>query len=650
MRRLVLVAISTVLLLPAAVSAQEVPEVRVLQVDEVDVESHPDVSVTVTAPRELVGLDLDAGSFQLFEDFQGRDITVAKLPNDALEVLLLLDTSGSMADAWSAAQAAALGFVEQMPATTRIGVMGFGTEPVVATEFTTDADAITAAVQSLSPRGETALYDALLVALQQFSTGDDVRRTLVLLSDGGDTVSVTNVIDAVSSLAGADINFSAIELESFENDSAVLAQLAEAGGGSVVPAVDSTALAGIYERIASDLVNQYRIEFESDAFGDTRLQIAMEAGGIAALADETFKFPLAPAPPTTILDPAPPPETVRSPQLIEIPPLREGTVVTTGWLQSDNALRVGVVASFVAAVLAFAYLLFPRPRAAQLTNRDRLQSRVRRPETTTALGGLANSISALAERFIHRQGKRKTLELALERAGIMLRPGEFLVFAGGIVFAALAIGTTIRNFLLGIALAGLTTMIIAVYVQNRQKKRVNAFADQLVETLQLMAGTLRAGYGLIQAVDTVAREAPSPTGDEFRRLVAEVRLGRDLNEALHALGERVGNEDFVWVIGAIEIQQEVGGDLAEVLDTVASTIRDRNQIKRHVRALSADGRMSATILIPLPFVVGFIIAGVAPDYIAELFTTVPGRVMVILGFILMGMGTYWMSKVVKVEF
>ncbi len=123
------------------------------------------------------------------------------------------------------------------------------------------------------------------------------------------------------------------------------------------------------------------------------------------------------------------------------------------------------------------------------------------------------------------------------------------------------------------------------------------------DTLQLLTSTLRSGYGLLQALDSVAQEAAEPARTEFRRVLLEIRVGRDLSAALRALSDRMRSQDFAWVVGAIEINREIGGDLAAVLDSTAETIRERQRVHRQVRALTAEGRLSGYILTALPVVV-----------------------------------------------
>jgi tight adherence protein B len=262
---------------------------------------------------------------------------------------------------------------------------------------------------------------------------------------------------------------------------------------------------------------------------------------------------------------------------------------------------------------------------------------------------LANRATLVAEQVLDRRGRRNSLNEALERAGLALRPGEFLVLAACAALTAMAAGTVVAGFWLGILFAGLSAVGCRVALGILAGRRRSQFSDQLGDTLQLLAGSLRAGYGLLQAVDSVAAEAGRPTRDEFRRIVVETRLGRDLGESLHAAAERVGGEDFEWVVQAIDIHRQVGGDLAQVLDNVASTIRERNQVRRQVKALTAEGRISAYILLALPIFLAFAIRLINPSYFSAL-TYGLGLVMSIAGLVMMALGALWMRKLCRLEY
>jgi tight adherence protein B len=161
---------------------------------------------------------------------------------------------------------------------------------------------------------------------------------------------------------------------------------------------------------------------------------------------------------------------------------------------------------------------------------------------------------------------------------------------------------------------------------------------------------MRAGYGLLQAIDAVAEEAPSPTAEEFQRIKIETHLGRDLDESLKAVADRVNSEDFRWVAEAIEIHRQIGGDLAEILDAVNETIRDRNRIRRRIKSLSAEGRISAVILSLIPIVLIFVIAIINPAYIGELPATGLGQGLIVGGIIAWVISVFWMRRIVRLQF
>ncbi|HSE45166.1 MAG TPA: type II secretion system F family protein, partial [Gemmatimonadales bacterium] len=183
----------------------------------------------------------------------------------------------------------------------------------------------------------------------------------------------------------------------------------------------------------------------------------------------------------------------------------------------------------------------------------------------------------------------------------------------------------------------------------KRSRRVKAFNSRLADTLQLMSGSLSAGLSLAQSVDTVVREGLDPIAAEFRRALVETRLGVEIEDALDSVSERMESKDFHWVVMAIRIQREVGGNLAELLLTVAATIREREYLDRQVKALSAEGRLSVWILGGLP--PGFMayLALANPEYLSPLVSTLIGWIMLGAMGILLAGGVFWMKKVVKVE-
>jgi tight adherence protein B len=232
-----------------------------------------------------------------------------------------------------------------------------------------------------------------------------------------------------------------------------------------------------------------------------------------------------------------------------------------------------------------------------------------------------------------------------------MRPQEWLLLRIAAVVVAVALSTVLSGSLVLGVLIGALLGWLGTYLVVRVKaaRRCSAFADQLPDVLQLIASSLRSGFSLAQALDGVVREGAQPAASEFGRALTEARLGVEVEDALDGVAERMKCRDLAWVVMAVRISREVGGNLAEVLLTTVHTIRERAQLKRQVRALSAEGRMSAYVLIALPiFVAGWFVL-VRPQYLRPLYTQPLGIAM--LAFAVLGVivGSWWMSRVVKVE-
>jgi tight adherence protein B len=609
--------------------AQEETGVRI---ESVVTAAHPDVTVTVSVPA-TPGDEPATDAFRLLEDGSERAIEVEAAATADLEVVLLIDTSGSMGGPpIAAAREATRSLLTGLPDDVRVAVLTFDTDVDVRSGFDAPREEHLEAAAALEAGGNTALFDAVETALGLFSpAAEGSGRAVVLLSDGEDNSSESTLDEVLASLDAADITFKAVAYGTAYTEIDGLEAMADATGGSTTDATEPEALVALYEDLAAALVNRYQLVYVSEATGTVDLTVEFARAGVASSDTRSVDLP-------ALAVPAP----VEEPEAAA--PVPSQVVEVTGLARW--ALVGGAALWFVAlAILAFLFLR-PRERKAQLwgaaASRNRGQG---------GLTELANRASQLAEHGLDRRGYTRGLNAALERAGINLRPGEFVVFAGSIVVVAFGLGFVLSGWLMGTVLAlvaGIGARLVVSIMGDRRQAR---FADQLSDTLVLLSGSLRAGYGLMQAVDAVAREADAPTSEEFGRLVVETRLGRDMNEALGAMAARMDSEDFAWIIQAIEIHREVGGDLAEVLDNVGQTIRERNQIRRQISALSAEGRLSAWVLLALPFGVGGFIWMTNRPYLAELTQGGPlGWGLIGTGLLLMTVGVIWIRNLVKLEF
>jgi tight adherence protein B len=308
-----------------------------------------------------------------------------------------------------------------------------------------------------------------------------------------------------------------------------------------------------------------------------------------------------------------------------------------------------LLAAFVLVYLAVLVLVFGVFRSSF----GSLPADRRRPPEAASATGLSRVTGALSEAIqgvLRRYGWSRSLAVALEKAGLKTAPEDFLIFVLSGTLIALLFGYLIGGLGIGLLFAVAGPVGAKVLLSMRESRRRKVFANQLDDTLQLLAGGLRAGHSLLRAIDAVSREAESPTNEEFARIVNETRLGRDLNDSLEQSAARMRSEDFSWVAQAIGIHREVGGDLSGVLDEVGHTIRERNQIRRQVAGLAAEGKLSAYILLALPFLVIGILLLTSPAYVAKFVQSPIGFVMLAAALLMLTGGAIWMKKVVSFKF
>jgi tight adherence protein B len=279
------------------------------------------------------------------------------------------------------------------------------------------------------------------------------------------------------------------------------------------------------------------------------------------------------------------------------------------------------------------------------------------PKRAAGAPGLAARTLGATDRVLHDTGWYGRFGERLELAGIERRPANVVtlvaVLTAGAVVAGTALGI-VRGFPWGLAFpvvfAALVLLGARALIARRIAKRRYAFAEQLDDTLQLMASGLRAGHSLPAALDAVATEAESPTAEEFARLMNKNRIGYDLAQAIEECANRMDSDDLAWTAQAVAIHREVGGNLGEVLDHVGETIRERNQIRRQIRTLSAEGRISANVLIGLPLVIAAVLAVVSPDYISLFVSTPIGIVLIGISLVLFIVGVLWLRQITKITF
>ena len=570
--------------------------------------------------------------------------------------VLAIDNSRSMIGApLEAARDAATTFLEGLPDDVAVGLVTFGATAGVAVAPTRDRLIVQDAIDGLAIDDTvgTALFDAAALAMD--TTGSVGFRSVVLLTDGNEDGSSELTLEgAIGHAIDDGVTVDAVYISDGPVQPPELQRLIAGAGGQVVTA-DTVDLAAVFAQAAQAITRQLSVEanLPEGADGSGTVVVTAEAGG-TQLSDSVF---------ARLRDPEPEPTpgtTDTGPRALD-PTVSDGSLLAR-LERSPTTLSGALVAIFVG--LLGALLL-----ALGTFRRDDQQGRVRRrlsiytltgrtpprreKTTSTALGGsqVARSAVDLANRVVAKRDFEAGLALRLESAGVPLRAAEWIIIhvgaaIGAAMLALLISGAGILPTALGLAVGlGLPFGYLIV----KESRRTSAFLGQLPDTLQLIAGSLSAGYSMPQAIDTVVREADQPIAAEFNRALVEARLGVPIEDALDRVAERMHSRDFGWVVMAVRIQREVGGNLAELLTTVAATLRERERLRRQVKVLSAEGRLSAWILGLLPPVFSIYLLLTQPSYLKPLVTEALGILLLAVGLTLLTVGVFWMRKAIKVE-
>ena len=256
----------------------------------------------------------------------------------------------------------------------------------------------------------------------------------------------------------------------------------------------------------------------------------------------------------------------------------------------------------------------------------------------------------LVGRFIPQRVSRQAIQQKLNQAAILMRAEELvgLSFLTAVVVFLLFFLALGQQFL-ALPIGVFSYFLPGLLVNYKKKKRMQALTDQLPEALDIIASGLRAGYSFPQAMAVVSREMASPIKDEFYRVIWENRMGKTLEEALHNMGERTDSDDLDLFITALLIQKQVGGNLAEVLNNISHTIRERVRIQGEINTLTAQGKMSAIIIIMLPIVLALILYFINTEYMMEFFQDIIGQVMLVASVISMIIGSIIIRKIIDID-
>jgi tight adherence protein B len=456
---------------------------------------------------------------------------------------------------------------------------------------------------------------------------------VLVFSDGADTSSGASLPGVRQRLAAAEVPVDTVAFRTEESTTELLAELSTETGGRPEVAADTEELAGAFRGAVGGFPLQLVVaaEVPADLAGtETRLEVSLDAG------DEVL---FASIPVVLAVD-------LGASSLAQAPARRLSPLVQGGLL---GLVFLGLLAL---GLVSLSPLLDARRRRALSDRLEQFRAAPSPPPVPADSdeSAVARAALALSERLVRARGLEDRMALRLDRAGMRLRPHEWLLLRALACLTGAILFMLLIHPLLAVPLGALAGWVGTwVYQRVRVDRRRLAFASLLPDALQLVIGSLRSGFSLPQAIDAMARELPDPISSEFGRALGETRLGERLDVALDRVAIRMQNPDLTWAVVAIRVQQQVGGNLAEVLGTTVKTIRERESLRRHVRALSAEGRLSAWILVALPIVMGVFMFSFRPEYMRPLVTQPLGLLMLLAGVVLIVVGGFWMSRVVKIE-
>ena len=570
--------------------------------------------------------------------------------------VLVVDTSGSMGEPGMATMRSAVAaFLKSVPDDVRVGLVSFSGKAVVNLKPTTDHGKVQSAVGDLESDGETALYDGVALAVKTLGSAGE--RSILLLSDGGDTASKATQAQATAVLKSNDVRAEAVSFKSTEGNVSVLKGFASAGGGSVVSAANAGAVASAFTTAAKTLASQltFSLPLPPGVTAVQNISIAGLAGGKPFTTAALVDFGEGVAAPTKA------PAVSTDPIVGPVEEVVKGVPVpnTLPILGVSPMLGLGLGAVFLGVVGAGVALSSGSMKSGRQTRVDSIDQYVTKSAPVKVSKNrqvaVSESLVSMGDKMMEgRDSTSKTMAL-IERADLPLRAGEWWVMRIVALVAGVAVSTLLLRGGLGMTLVAVLIGFLlgwfmpAIVLRFLAKRRATKFDHQLPDILTLIASSLSTGFSLPQALDAVAKDAAEPSAKEFSRALAETRIGTDIAESLERMSDRMDSGNMRWTAMAIRIQREVGGNLAETMRTTAKTLREREELGRHVRGLSAEGRLSAYILIALPIGIFLYTMQTNREYVELLWTRPLGMVMLAGGLVSLVIGWFWMRKLVDVK-
>jgi tight adherence protein B len=543
-------------------------------------------------------------------------------------IVLALDRSQSMRGRPLArAVAAAESFVAGSRSDDHVGIVMFGSSAIALTSSGSSPGAARDQLSGVTvdPAAGTALYDAIVVAAERLAGDDRPGRAIVVVTDGKDVSSLHSLQDAIAASRAARASVYAIGIGGPDFTPYALRRIARETGGSYRTAASTAGLAATYAALRQELAHTWSLSYLTAAASGSSIRLVANVRG-AGQSTKTYALPSSSA------------------AAVDAP----SSVIPVAGYGSFGTFGIGAAVGFL-LLLAF-HFWFAARRGSHVQQRiePHLGTVVRNPKARRRATREATRarFSDTIEHALVNVKQFKQIQRMIERADLPLRPGELLAICAGagVLLGAFAsvVGATAP---VALVLAALAFWAPLGFVSFKARGRVRRFENQLPDLLITLAASLKAGHSFRQGIQSVVEEGAEPAAKEFKRVMTETQLGKPIDQALGHMAERVGSENYTFVVNAVTIQRQIGGSLAGLFDMVAETVRQRQQFGRKVKSLTAMGRMSAYVLVGLPFFIAAVVTLLNPVYMAPLYHTALGQELMIGSVIMIGIGSLMLKRI-----
>jgi tight adherence protein B len=635
MRLRLLTLLAAAAALAVAASASAAGSFRVTEAQS----SFPERAYVLSLPQRM---HLHRGQVQVLENGQAvPDLEVVASTTASTKqfgVVLVIDASQSMEGKPEiAALAAARAFAAQRRAHEQLAVITYNVTPTVVQDFTTDGAKIGAALSKRPPfMFGTHSSDAVVKALDLLKAAHITAGSIVVLSDGQDHRGYHDKgkheteQSAAKAARAAHVRVFTVGLRSHFFDPTTLKHLAVDTGAQYSEAVTPAQLRAIYSSLGSKLAREYVIRYTSPAGPGRQIKVSVRVRGLDGVATSAYTTPK-----LHLTGPA------------------KAKPYHASFLHKlfTSPLMTLFIALLSAALVAVAVIAF-----ASGWTRGTLRGRMAEfvsmpaPEKERPSGVLADKIEGGTEKMFERTGWWGRFVADLHLAEIKTRPERIVLFTFiGTFLTIWLLSVIIHSLLIALVIGLCIPFAVRIWVRRKVDRMRRLFAEQLPDNLQVLASALRAGHSFIGALSVVVDDAPEPSRSEFRRVVADEQLGVPLEDALHVVVERMESRELEQVALVGALQRQTGGNTAEVLDRVTETIRERFELRRTVRTLTAQGRLSRWVVSLLPLFLLLVISLLNPGYMHPLVATTPGRIALVFASLMVVSGSLVIKRIINIK-